>query len=219
MNRKIKTLGKKYIELTDEIKRLTSEKNAIQAELELLTSAVLEDKTLKSINIAEIDGRVLRVSEKKTLNLINDILLHDTIENLFDSVVSVKTKKEVKFADNNFKEAVLALLTDDFNKEAEDMESAVNRIFPEVDSKVKKALCKKLTTDTKRNLSLLKSLLGKGEYEEEILEVRLVKNRELIGRFFDSEDFEELKKQINRSCGISYSITTTIIESEEEESE
>ena len=75
MNKDIKILGEKYLELCDEIKRLTAERNKIQAGIELLASTEIENKTLKSLNIAEVNGRVLRVSEKKTLNLLNDILL------------------------------------------------------------------------------------------------------------------------------------------------
>ena len=216
MHKDIKVLGEMYIELCDEIKRLTAERNKIQAGIELLASTEIENKTLKSLNIAEVNGRVLRVSEKKTLNLLNDVLLAEVIEGLFETVMSVKVKKEVKFADNNFKEAVIALMTDDYNEEVEPLEGVIDRVFPNADAKTKKVLFKKLTTDTKKNITLLRSLFDECNFEEEILEVKLAKNRELIGRYFEDEELEEAKKKLNRACGIGYSVTTTVIESDEE---
>ena len=216
MHKDIKVLGEMYLELCDEIKRLTAERNKIQAGIELLASTEIENRTLKSLNIAEVNGRVLRVSEKKTLNLLNDVLLAKVIGGLFGTVMSVKVKKEVKFADNNFKEAVIALMTEDYNEKMEPLEDVIDRVFPHADAKTKKVLFKKLSIDTKKNISQLKSLFDEGNFEEEILEIKLAKNRELIGRYFEDEDLEEAKKKLKRACGIGYSITTTVIESEEE---
>ncbi|MFW5435232.1 ABC transporter permease [Paenibacillus apiarius] len=167
------------IALEQQMKECKKRVDSIKAELTTAAYAEMDNKNLSFFQITGESGRFNVVYKEK--------FEVDNYENLIDvlgevALSKVSRKQEVKYeTDSRFKVALIALYKAEYTTDVT-IESILSGLG--IGDDVIKALKKKLKGEYLKDKQLLESVGVTGELEEELDAIRMVKNGELVERFF-----------------------------------
>ncbi|EJW16232.1 ABC transporter permease [Paenibacillus alvei] len=167
------------IALEQQMKKCKKQMDSIKAELTTAAYAEMDNKNLSFFQITGENGRFNVVYKEK--------FEVDNYDNLIDvlgevALSKVSRRQEVKYeTDSRFKMALIALYKAEYTTDVT-IESIISGLGLGED--VIKALKKKLKGEYLKDKQLLESVGVTGELEEELDAIRMVKNGELVERFF-----------------------------------
>ncbi|BFH11015.1 ABC transporter permease [Paenibacillus melissococcoides] len=175
------------IALEQQMKKCKKRMDSIKAELTTAAYAEMDNKNLSFFQITGTSGRFNVVYKEK--------FEVDNYDNLIDvlgevALSKVSRKQAVKYeTDLRFKAALIALYKAEYTTGVT-IESILSGLGLGED--VIKALKKKLKGEYLKDKQLLESVGVTGELEEELDAIRMVKNGELVERFFGQLSKEQI---------------------------
>jgi hypothetical protein len=183
------------IVLEKEIKDKTKQLDAIKAELQAAAVEVMDNKNLKYLQIFGFTGH-FNVSQKEKFEIDDYVVLVRHLGEV--AKAKIVRKEEVKYTtEARFKEALIALFKEDFASDGQTLDDVLQGL--DLDASIIKSVKKKLKGDYLKDKRVLESVGVTGECEEELDAIRLIKNAELIDRFFSKlspEQIAQVRKAI-----------------------
>ncbi|WP_249725708.1 ABC transporter permease [Paenibacillus dendritiformis] len=173
--------------MEQQMKECKKRVDSIKAELTTAAYVEMDNKNLSFFQITGESGR-FNVVYKEKFEVDN----YDNLINVLGEVAlsKVSRKQEVKYeTDSRFKAALIALYKAEYTTDV-----TIEYILSELglSDKVIKALKKKLKGEYLKDKQLLESVGVTGELEEELDAIRMVKNGELVERFFGQLSKEQI---------------------------
>ncbi len=177
-----------------QIKVLSANKKAAEAELQSAMLTEIDNKNLKYLECTNACGSA-SLAYKNKLEVDDLKLLIELFGDMARSKVKVETKEEIKVTNKQFGKALIALYKGDYKEH--NLELALHDLGLD-EGQIKTAL-KKFKGEYLADRELLESFGCHGdELEEELDMIKEHKNWELVQRFFgnDDVDMEKLKRAI-----------------------
>lgn len=185
------------IALEKQIKESGKQLDAIKAELQAAAIEEMDNKNLKWLQIFGKNGH-FNVSQKEKFEIDDYPALIAVLGE--KAQAKIAREEKIKYTtEARFKAALIALFRGDYAdaEEGYTLDDILRGL--DLDDKTIKAVKKKLKGDYLKDKKLLESVGVTGECEEELDAIRLLKNAELVQRFFgglDAEQLEQIKKAV-----------------------
>jgi hypothetical protein len=189
-----KTLVDQAIEIEKRMKEDKAQLDEIKAKLTNSALVEMENKNIKFKQLFGSQG-IFNAAYKEKFEIDNFNALKQAIGDLVEDKVTRKV--EVKFdVENKFKKALIAIFKSEFSNEY-----TIDQVLDGygLSDKALKTAKKKLKGEYVNDKQVLESLGIKGDVEEELDEIRLIKNYELVSRYFGKptdEEIEAIKKAV-----------------------
>lgn len=188
-----------------QIKAASKELDAIKAELQSRAEQILEEHNIKFTEFFGDKNSYVAVSVAQTLDVLNMQKVQELLgaELLRDKITEkpVETKYEY---DKKFKQALIAVITGDYDNEFTVEEIVTNAGWCATDSQ-KKVLLKKLKGEYKGDRKAVYAILNREDIDIdiELYYIYKIKNWELIQAYFDMEGFKSVEEMIKKYVTVS----------------
>lgn len=189
--------------------------NIVTAEIQDRVLHYLDDRHIKFTERAGTGRTVVSVTVAQTVDILNYPQLRSLLgTELADEKVSIK-KPEVKYdIDKLFKQALTAIILDDYERNMT-IEDVLDKAgWCADDPKKKASLLKKLKGEYKADKKTVLAALNMTEddidIDTELYLIYQIHNWQLIAAFFDEETFEETAEQIKRYVTVNETVKVGI---------
>ncbi|MNW34004.1 hypothetical protein D3C74_109710 [compost metagenome] len=178
------------IQLERKIKEDGKRLDAIKAELQAAAVEVMDNKSLKWLQIFGNDGH-FNIAQKEKFDIDDYAALVDVMGE--KAKAKITRKEAIKYTvEARFKEALIALFKGDFATDSQTLDGVLQGMG--MDAATIKSVKKKLKGDYIKDKRVLESVGVIDECEEELDAIRQIKNSELIDRFFADLTPEQLAR-------------------------
>lgn len=192
-----------------------AECNVVTAEIQDRVLHYLDDRHIKFTERAGTGRTVVSVTVAQTVDILNYPQFRSLLgTELADEKVSIK-KPEVKYdIDKLFKQALTAIILDDYERNMT-IEDVLDKAgWCADDPKKKASLLKKLKGEYKADKKTVLAALNMTEddidIDTELYLIYQIHNWQLIAAFFDEETFEETAEQIKRYVTVNETVKVGI---------
>lgn len=192
-----------------------AECNVVTAEIQDRVLHYLDDRHIKFTERAGTGRTVVSVTVAQNVDILNYPQLRSLLgTELADEKVSIK-KPEVKYdIDKLFKQALTAIILDDYERNMT-IEDVLDKAgWCADDPKKKASLLKKLKGEYKADKKTVLAALNMTEddidIDTELYLIYQIHNWQLIAAFFDEETFEETAEQIKRYVTVNETVKVGI---------
>ena len=187
----------KCIESDKSIKQEKAVLDTYKAELQSRGVQIMDDKNIKYVKFFSAKG-ACAITDSMSLEILNIDKLEKCLgAGVFNQKVKETTETKYKF-DTKLEKCLKAIFTGDYTFEV-GLDEFLDNMSVKPDDKQKKLLMKRLKGDYGKDIALLESIFGKGDYEVECWYIYKIKNAELIRAFLPEEGIDFMIQEI-RKC-------------------